>query len=330
MGRCRYTLMDLFAGCGGLTRGFVDSGRFTPVFAVESERDAAHTYAINFGGVHLSQSRIEDIDRFPAVDVVIGGPPCQGFSTLNRHRVGLEKRWLWREYVRALADSGASAFVMENVPQLLGSSEYRSLRREAKRLGYEVDGRVLNAATYGVPQHRKRAFVIGVLGGEPRWPDETHGASAKPLIGLKPWQTFRDAVEGLPVKPHGVNWHRGRRPRPESLIRYRAVPKNGGNRFQMQANLERLGRGDLVLPCFRRKPTGTTDVFGRLWWNRPCVTIRTEFYKPEKGRYLHPTASRQVWCGHRFAALGAVALEGKGSSPASRGGTSKNRVDPCC
>jgi DNA (cytosine-5)-methyltransferase 1 len=62
----------------------------------------------------------------------------------------------------------------------------------------------------------------------------------------------------------------------------------------MQENLERQQRGDLVLPCFRRKPTGTTDVFGRLWWDRPAVTIRTEFYKPEKGRYLHPTAHRPI------------------------------------
>jgi DNA (cytosine-5)-methyltransferase 1 len=62
----------------------------------------------------------------------------------------------------------------------------------------------------------------------------------------------------------------------------------------MQENLERFGLGDLVLPCFRKKTTGTTDVFGRLWWDRPSVTIRTEFYKPEKGRYLHPSEHRAI------------------------------------
>jgi DNA (cytosine-5)-methyltransferase 1 len=62
----------------------------------------------------------------------------------------------------------------------------------------------------------------------------------------------------------------------------------------MQANLDRQGLHELVLPCFRRKPTGTTDVFGRLWWDRPTVTIRTEFYKPEKGRYLHPQEHRAI------------------------------------
>jgi DNA (cytosine-5)-methyltransferase 1 len=77
-------------------------------------------------------------------------------------------------------------------------------------------------------------------------------------------------------------------------MRYKAVPKDGGNRFQMQEKLDRDGLGHLVLPCFRKKPTGTTDVFGRLWWDRPSVTIRTEFYKPEKGRYLHPSEDRAI------------------------------------
>jgi DNA (cytosine-5)-methyltransferase 1 len=85
-----------------------------------------------------------------------------------------------------------------------------------------------------------------------------------------------------------------RNPRPESIRRYKAVPRNGGNRFQMQANLDRVGLAHLVPPCWRNKPTGTTDVFGRLWWDRPAFTIRTEFYKPEKGRYLHPSAHRPI------------------------------------
>jgi DNA (cytosine-5)-methyltransferase 1 len=225
---------------------------------------------------------------------VIGGPPCQGFSTLNRNRVGLERRKLWRQYLRALVASGAKAFVMENVPQLLDSAEYKAFRREAGKLGYRVDERILNAADFGVPQKRKRAFAMGVRGADPTWPDETHGDPGRLQLDRLPWRTFRDAVAALPVEPDGVNWHRSRNPRPSSLLRYRAVPPDGGNRFQMQENLERLGLEDLVLPCFRKKPTGTTDVFGRLWWDRPAVTIRTEFYKPEKGRYLHPEADRPI------------------------------------
>lgn len=106
--------------------------------------------------------------------------------------------------------------------------------------------------------------------------------------------TFREAVEGLPLAPNGRDWHRPRKPRPESVRRYKAVPRDGGDRFAMQRNLDRAGLGDLVPRCWRDKPTGTTDVFGRLWWDRPALTIRTEFYKPEKGRYLHPSAHRPI------------------------------------
>ena len=80
----------------------------------------------------------------------------------------------------------------------------------------------------------------------------------------------------------------------KSVQRYMAVPQNGGDRFQMQDNLDRAGRGHLVPACWRNKPRGTTDVFGRLWWDRPALTIRTEFFKPEKGRYLHPSEDRPI------------------------------------
>jgi DNA (cytosine-5)-methyltransferase 1 len=298
----RYTLIDLFAGCGGMTRGFVDSGRYEPVFAVEMDEHAARTYSANFGVSHVEQRKIEDVEHFPRADVVVGGPPCQGFSLLNREGVGFERRALWQEYLRALRESRPAAFVMENVPQLLTSREYLDFKRAAERsdpatgvLGYRVEGRILNAADFGVPQRRRRAIVIGVRSGEVPWPEQTHWDPEKGVpLGGEPWRTFAEAVEGLPLKPSGEDWHNPRNPRPETLIRYRHVPHDGGNRFQMQAALEAEGLGHLVLPCWRNKPTGTTDVFGRLFWKRPAYTIRTEFYKPEKGRYLHPSEDRPI------------------------------------
>src|SRR4051812_16113464 len=167
--------MDLFAGCGGMTRGFVDTGRFEPVFAVEMDDAAAATYAANFGAEHVVAAKIETVDRFPRADVVIGGPPCQGFSLLNRDGVGLERRALWREDLRALGEAEPAAFVMENVPQLLRSAEYLAFRQAAEHdLGYVVDGRILNAADYGVPQRRRRAIVLGVRDGAVPWPRQTH------------------------------------------------------------------------------------------------------------------------------------------------------------
>src|SRR4051794_36416201 len=108
--------MDLFAGCGGMTLGFEQTGRFESVFAVEHDPDAAETYRRNFGD-HIVQAPIETIEEFPKARVVIGGPPCQGFSPLNMRGVGLERRSLWRHYLRALEAADAEFFVMENVPQ---------------------------------------------------------------------------------------------------------------------------------------------------------------------------------------------------------------------
>ncbi len=307
----RLTLVDLFAGCGGMTRGFEDSGAFRSVFAVEFDRDAAATYAANFGD-HVACGRIEDVAAFPRTDVVIGGPPCQGFSPLNRAAVGFERRGLWQEYLRALEAIEPQAFVMENVPELLRSAEYVEFHRRAEALGFKVEAEILNAADFGVPQRRRRAIVIGTRAGAPAWPSPTHADPAtNPLTFVAhratkvrdpftepsrpaPWVTFREAVEGLPLQADGRRWHRPRKPRPESVRRYKAVPRDGGDRFAMQRNLDRAGLGDLVPRCWREKPTGTTDVFGRLWWDRPALTIRTEFYKPEKGRYLHPSAHRPI------------------------------------
>lgn len=291
----RYELIDLFSGCGGMTRGFLDSKRFNSVFAVECDPDAAATYRENFGD-HVAVVPIEDVAVFRSVDVVIGGPPCQGFSPLNRDAVGFERRGLWREYLRALEQAEPEAFVMENVPELLASAEYTEFKRRAEdELDFTVEERVLNAADFGVPQRRRRAIAIGVKSGSVPWPEQTHGEPGTPAAkGRKKWVTFRRAVNGLPLRPDGKKWHRARAPRPFSVRRYKAVPRNGGNRFQMQKNLDKAGLGHLVPRCWREKPTGTTDVFGRLWWDRPALTIRTEFYKPEKGRYLHPSAHRPI------------------------------------
>lgn len=289
-----FTMIDLFAGCGGMSLGFRESGRFSSVLAVECDSDAAETYRLNFGN-HVAEARIEDVACFPAVDVVIGGPPCQGFSPLNRDLVGFERRGLWREYLRALEQAEPQAFVMENVPELLRSAEYTEFKRLAGQLGFTVDEDVLNAADYGVPQRRRRAIAIGVQAGPVLWPVKTHSDPDGPEgSDRSPWVTFREAVRGLPLRPNGKAWHRRRNPQPESVRRYKAVPRDGGDRFAMQRNLDRAGLGHLVPSCWRNKPKGTTDVFGRLWWDRPACTIRTEFFKPEKGRYLHPSAHRPI------------------------------------
>jgi DNA (cytosine-5)-methyltransferase 1 len=133
--------------------------------------------------------------------------------------------------------------------------------------------------------------VIGSRIGKPVWPAATHGPDSS---SGEPYTTVRQAIADLAAQPTEEALHWGRNPRAESIERYRAVPE-GGNRFDLARN-----RPDLLPSCWRKKKSGTTDVFGRLWWDRPALTIRTEFFKPEKGRFLHPQEHRPIT--HREAA----------------------------
>lgn len=323
--RRQYRLIDLFSGAGGLTLGFTKTfGQiFVPVWANDFNAYAAKTYNANFGD-HCVVGDILDIiknrmDEIPKADIVIGGPPCQGFSLLNKNRHNDPRKQLWRPYLEIVSHSGAEIFVMENVPQLLGSKEFDEILLTAESLGFDVIAAKLCAADYGVPQTRWRAFIIGCKFTDPEPffpPKKTHkrpidtingGLSVRDFGNFvsapKPWLTVRNAVGDLPApvgteirnEPAPLDLHFGRTPTPLSVKRYNAIPEEGMNRFDLQ----RIAP-ELTPDCWIRKTEGGTDLFGRLWWNRPAFTIRTEFFKPEKGRYLHPVQHRPIT--HREAA----------------------------
>ena len=165
------TFIDLFAGCGGLALGFLLAGGYRAVGACEFDRDAAALIELELDDVMIGDP-IEDVsdERWPSADVVIGGPPCQGFSQLGRRDVADPRNGLWRSYARVLNASGANVFVMENVPQLLRSDHYALFKETVVGRGFIVREQVLNAADYGVPQTRRRAIVIGSRFGPPAFP----------------------------------------------------------------------------------------------------------------------------------------------------------------
>lgn len=298
----RPTMIDLFAGCGGMTVGFEREG-FRSVLAVEWDRAAASTYAANFSERHTFWGDIAELPEasIPEVDIVIGGPPCQGFSNLGSKDVNDPRNKLWKEYLRVVDTAKPKIFVLENVERFKRSSEFQLLLDEADHgiiKDYELSYGVLLAADYGVAQRRPRTIVIGSRIGKIELPAPTHSKTG--ADGLKKWETVRSRIAGLEETPtttelpdtyseffgeriRGVfkarDLHFGRQPRQLSLDRYDHVPPGGG-RFDLP---------DHLLPrCWREKPTGTTDVMGRMRWDAPSLTIRTEFFKPEKGAYLHP------------------------------------------
>ena len=287
----RLRLMDIFAGCGGMTRGFFDSGAFEPVFAVERYFSAAETYALNFGE-HVHIGPIEEVESFPArLDVFIGGPPCQGFSPLNMRGAGLERRSLWRDYLRALVDADPRAFVMENVPELLRSPDYVDSAGRPKNSGIPWR-RAFSTPPISVflDQRRRRASAIGVgapfplAGATHSSPSKMH-SRCRPGAHSRMRSTVFRCSRTVDLASH---------PQPAAAQpskRYRTIPNEGEGRFELAAR-----RPDITPPCWLRKTSGSTDVFGRLWWNRPAFTIRTEFYKPEKGATCTPSRTAPSRC----------------------------------
>lgn len=305
-------VLDLFAGAGGLTAGMhAASARFRTVRAVELEPEAAATYQANYGDVVYCgpiQTWLEQ-EEVPEVDVVVGGPPCQGFSTLGKRDVDDERNLLWRYYAETVRRARPQYFVMENVPAFLKSPQF-SVFTEAFAPGgaleeYEFEARVLNAADYGAAQVRKRVVVLG------RHRDASAVVMPNATHTPEMYRTVRDAFEGdgrQAVPRHAAEFelppgtvdrfgrtmpgvfkasdlHVGRSYTDLSLERFRAIPYGGG-RFDLP--------DELKAPCWRKHRTGSGDVMGRLVWEKPSVTIRTEFFKPEKGRYLHPTQHRAI------------------------------------
>ena len=192
---------------------------------------------------------------------------------------------------------------MENVAELFRSPELLEIRARAEAYGFRTEAAILNTADYGAPQTRKRTIVLGWrgVGWSPTFPPLPSHAAPGLSNNLPRWRTVREAIGDLPEPtrchiegPAPLDIHFGRTPTAVSIARYKAVPE-GGNRFDLQRNAPNITPG-----CWIRKTSGGTDLFGRLWWDRPSVTIRTEFYKPEKGRYLHPVQHRPIT--HREAA----------------------------
>ncbi|MFJ1597704.1 DNA cytosine methyltransferase [Streptomyces sp. NPDC088261] len=368
-------VIDLFAGCGGLSAGFRSyepngpgSSPFTSVAAVEFDKAAASTYAANFGSVHVHADDIATFDPAPferTTDVIVGGPPCQGFSGLGKNDPNDPRNELWREYMRVVTTVRPKIFVIENVDRFLKSSQFAELeaavdKPDGELNDYWMEVKILNSADYGVPQARRRVIVICThrdLGIPLRHPTPTHdrngilpdpGAEKQAAffttdqlseVNLPPlpWvpvgpQVF-DRSDEVPLlgpdlpSPSGdpspfdanilghyltTDLHIRRTTTELSRARYLAIPP-GGNRMnlrEMRYRLDGTGRirlstedgynrlrgpeYNLSTDSWDRHDTGAGDVMGRLRPGGPSVTIRTEFFKPEKGRYLHPTANRPI------------------------------------
>lgn len=170
-----HTFIDLFSGCGGLSLGFEMAG-YKSLLAIDFWQDALTTYAFNrkFAPTlcadlsQLDPNQIKADYKISEVDLIIGGPPCQGFSIAGKRIIDDERNILYKSFVRFVQVFSPNAFVMENVPNILsiGNGMVRdAILNDFTNLGYFVSYRIITASDFGVPQNRRRAIFVGFKNG---------------------------------------------------------------------------------------------------------------------------------------------------------------------
>lgn len=302
----KYIGIDLFSGAGGMSVGAFAAG-INVELAVEKDKYAGMTFKANHPMTRLFN---DDIRKFTiskcrlkdkkAIKIIFGGPPCQGFSTSNqktRSKTNPEN-WLFREYLRITKELKPDWVVVENVKGILETESgffFDSINKKLKSLGYTSNFSILNSADFGVPQIRKRIFIVGNL----------HGINFKfPTNTSRPPITVKDAISDLPSLENGATFHeleysseikstyqkkiRGKskksinnnvtRNNSVVLRRYEHIPQ-GGNWEDIPSKLMKNYKD------FSRCHTG---IYYRLESDKPSVVIGN--YR--KNMLIHPTENR--------------------------------------
>lgn len=224
--RHNMTVMDLFCGAGGLSEGFRQAG-FHVLAGQDFDDQAGATFAATHPEAQFVGGPIQDVSaqqllkaagvKKGEIDVIVGGPPCQGYSVYNHQRGADDPRaGLFREYLRIVKGIQPRWLVMENVTgitSIAGGKIVNEIFKEMGKLGYRVEMKVLRAEEYGVPQERRRVFFIATRTDAPiLFPEPTHGKGLLPLV------TVWDAISDLPKLENGDR----AAPRP-----YAKRPQNG-------------------------------------------------------------------------------------------------------
>jgi len=290
-----YNVIDFFSGCGGMSYGFHEVGKRTGAFrivgAFDVDKDANATFFRNIGitphSIDLNHSSIEQIrsllSETALIDsnrlVVIGCAPCQGFSSLRRKNLVEDPRNdLLIKFAEIVVALNPRIIVLENVRGIFERKNHYyidALKTKLANAHYNIVSDVLNMANFGVPQDRKRAVILAARDISPTLPPT--------ILDRESFRTVRDAIGFLPLISSDVNkdpMHIASRHREETLKIIRKIPKNGGSRPH--------GVG----PACLDKVAGFGDVYGRLAWNSPAVTITARCRTPSCGRFVHPDQDR--------------------------------------
>jgi DNA (cytosine-5)-methyltransferase 1 len=285
------TAFDVFSGCGGTTQGLRDAG-FRVIGGLEFDSLAVQTYKANHKHVTVWEEDIRDVSSRQILkslemsagdlDLMVGCPPCQSFSSLKRLNGGKRVRDKFSkdlvfELLKLVKGLRPKALLIENVPGLLTDYRFSEVRAQLQELGYSGSPIVQNAADFGVPQRRRRLVYMASRLGTVKFSADTS----------IPYRVVRDAIGHLPPPTdsddplHAVPERRSDR----VMRRIKAIPHDGGSRHS-------LGKS-LALECHRNSD-GFKDVYGRMSWDEVAPTITSGCVNPSKGRFLHPDQDRAI------------------------------------
>lgn len=328
-GDSRRRVLDLFCGAGGLSYGFERAGGFVTVGGIDLLPDriatftANHDYAVGLAGDIRKTSPEAVRDLVGDVDVIVGGPPCQGFSSIRPFRRLTEtdrRNNLVEHYVLMLASLQPRWFVFENVVGLVtheGGAKLRAILNAFSEGGYRVSWRIVNAASFGVPQNRERVVVVGNrIGIDFVWPNPTHYVSYRSMAGgrsellssmplesttLKPAVTLIDAIGDLPPVESGgevakyanasgkTEFQRIIRDGASALTWHRATKHSD----KMMEIIRHAGSSIKDLPP-GMVTSGFSSCYSRLDADRPSNTITVNFVHPSSNRCIHPYQNRAL------------------------------------
>lgn len=310
----KINVIDLFSGCGGLSFGFHLDKIFNTIFSNDIDAKIAETYKYNFPSTKFYVENVSKISKEKilndlkikeiTVDLVIGGPPCQAFSTLGKRDINDKRVYLFKEYLRIVNDFKPKMFLFENVKGILSMNNgklFDTILKEFKKIDYDIHYKVLNAWDYGVPQIRKRVFIFGLK----RELNNYFEKIDELLLEFKAKEkiNFLDATSDLPPLNPG-----------EEKNIYISAPKNefqkwvrNNNNFltnhyspkyssKLMSIMENLKEGETPknLPSIIRPKSGFSNTYSRLWFNKPGHTITRNFTAPSSSRCIHPKDNRSL------------------------------------